>query len=65
MVGRGRRDVGGEEPGRDLTFPEWSKSGLQPGDRLKVKIVEIKNFRSVFLHPDDPSCQYLGIYSGL
>ena len=50
-----------EEPGRNLTFPEWSKSGLQPGDRLRVKIVEIKNFRTVFLHPNDPSCQYLGM----
>ena len=48
-----------EEPS-DLTFPDWRKSGLQPGDRLRVNIVEIESSNTLFLHPDDPSCGYLG-----
>jgi len=49
-----------EEPaGRDVTFPDWAKSGLLSGDKLRVKIVDIFNFKTLFLHPNDPSCQYL------
>ena len=49
-----------EQPGSDVTFLDWAKSGLQSGDKLRVKIVDIQNFKTLFLHPNDPSCQYLG-----
>ena len=39
---------------------DWAETGLQPGDRLRVRVVDVENFNTVFLHPADPSCPYLG-----
>ena len=43
-----------------ITYLDWSRAGLQPEDLLRVKIVEVANFNTLYLHPDDSSSQYLG-----
>ena len=43
-----------------LTYLDWDKAGLQPQDLLRVKIVEVADFKTLYLHPDDSSSQYLG-----
>ena len=43
-----------------ISYLDWSKSGLQSQDLLKVKLVEVANFNILYLHPDDSSCPYLG-----
>ena len=43
-----------------INFLDWTRAGLQPGDLLRVKIVEVANSNTLYLHPDDSSSQYLG-----
>ena len=43
-----------------LTYLDWERAGLQPQDLLRVKIVEVADFKTLYLHPDDDSSQYLG-----
>ena len=43
-----------------LTYLDWERAGLQPQDLLRVKIVEVADFKTLYLHPDDSSSQYLG-----
>ena len=50
----------GESQSEVITYLDWSRAGLQPEDLLRVKIVEVANFNTLYLHPDDSSSQYLG-----
>ena len=43
-----------------INYLDWSKAGLEPQDLLKVKLVEVATFNTLYLHPADSSCQYLG-----
>ena len=43
-----------------INYLDWSRAGLLPGHLLRVKIVEVVNFNTLYLHPDDSSSQYLG-----
>ena len=50
-----------EEPQPEtINYLDWSLAGLQSQDLLRVKLVEVENFNTLYLHPDDSSCQYLG-----
>ena len=43
-----------------INYLDWSKAGLEPQDLLKVKLVEVATFNTLYLHPADSSCQYIG-----
>ena len=43
-----------------INYLDWSKAGLEPQNLLKVKLVEVATFNTLYLHPADSSCQYLG-----
>ena len=43
-----------------INYLDWSRADLLPGHLLRVKIVEVVNFNTLYLHPDDSSSQYLG-----
>ena len=43
-----------------INYLDWSRADLLPGHLLRVKIVEVANFNTLYLHPDDSSSQYLG-----
>ena len=43
-----------------INYLDWSKAALQPQDLLRVRLVEVAAFNTLYLHPADSSCQYLG-----
>ena len=43
-----------------INYLDWSQAGLKSEDLLRVKVIEVENFSTLYLHPDDSSCQYLG-----
>ena len=43
-----------------INYLDWSQAGLEPQILLKVKLVEVATFDTLYLHPADSSCQYLG-----
>ena len=49
-----------EPPPETINYLDWSQAGLESQDMLKVKLVEVATFNTLYLHPDDSSCQYLG-----
>ena len=43
-----------------ISYLDWARSELSPGDLVRVNIVDVISFNTVFINLTDPPCEYLG-----